>query len=235
MFNSLSQAPSIADIAAVTGRNNDGFGFGGDYWILILLFFFCGRGGWGRNEEYNIDASLQRGFDNQGVMNSLRGLEQGLCSLGYDQLSQMNGINTNILMSNNSLGRQLADCCCETREAISQVRYDIASNACAINNNIDKAARDIIDNQNANYRALHEENVQARLAAKDEKIAEQASLIQSLNLSISQGNQNQYLLNQLMPQPVPAYPACGPYSNGFFRNPFVNSNNCCTCNNCSQF
>lgn len=41
MFN--SNGPSLADIAAVTGnRNNDGFGEGNGWWILIILFAIFG-------------------------------------------------------------------------------------------------------------------------------------------------------------------------------------------------
>lgn len=93
-----------------------------------------------------------------------------------------------------------------------QVRYDMATNACAINNTIQNSARDIIDNQNANYRAIHDELVASQIEAKNEKIAEQQSLIQSLNLAQSQANQNQYLINQLRPCPTPAYITCNPWA-----------------------
>lgn len=49
MFNS-GNAPSVADIAAVTGancRNNDG-GWGNDWWaVIIILALFGGWGGRG--------------------------------------------------------------------------------------------------------------------------------------------------------------------------------------------
>lgn len=42
----MDSSYSLADIAAATGgtnRNNDGFGDGGAWWIIILfLFVFCG-------------------------------------------------------------------------------------------------------------------------------------------------------------------------------------------------
>ena len=101
MFNS-GNVPSVADIAAVTGancRNNDG-GWGNDWWaviIILALFGGCGgRGGLFGNAGSGSGcgcstpatcADLQAGFNNQAVINKLNGLENGLCSLGYDQLA----------------------------------------------------------------------------------------------------------------------------------------------------
>ena len=240
-------APSIADIAAVTeGNNRSGWGNGDGWWVLIILFalFGWGRGGaWGGGFGGGGDNScyapatcsdLQRGFDNQAVTNKLNGLENGICSLGYDQLAQMNTINQTVtstgyqiqnaiqqdtiagMQQANALQSQLADCCCENRAAIAQVRYDMATNACSITNAISNAARDITDNQNANYRAIHDELVASQMEAKNERIAELQSQVQALNLAASQQNQNNYLINQLRPCPTPAYITCNPWgANGY--------------------
>lgn len=242
MFNN-TMVPSVADIAAVTDNNrNSGWGMDGGWWAIIILFalFGWGRngfgfggnaGGCGCDSACATVGDVQRGFDNQGVTNKLNGLENGLCSLGYDQLAQMNTINQNIsttgfgiqqaitnmgianMQDTNALSRQLADCCCENRAAIAQVRYDMAANACAVTNTIQSAARDIADNQNANYRALHDEIVAIRMEDKNAQIAALQSQVQALNLAQSQANQNQYLINTLRPCPVPAYISCNPWAN----------------------
>ena len=102
----FSNGVSLADIAAVTGsnRDNDGMWGNGAWWIVILLIFGWGgfgNNGWGGNGAGNgyTDAAIQRGFDNQAVVSKLDGINNGICSLGYDQLAQMNGINTNILQT----------------------------------------------------------------------------------------------------------------------------------------
>ena len=143
-----------------TGYSNGGM-WGGEWgsWILLfLLFGLLGRGGFG-NESCCCTpatcADLQRGFDNQGVTNKLNGLENGLCSLGYDQLREMNGINTNILSgfagvdnavcqlgyqtqnAINGLSAQLADCCCTTQRAIDGVNYNTLQNFSSLNSKID--------------------------------------------------------------------------------------------------
>lgn len=42
MFNGNS--PSLADIAAVTGNNKDGWGDGNGWWVLIILFAILADG-----------------------------------------------------------------------------------------------------------------------------------------------------------------------------------------------
>lgn len=69
----------------------------------------------------------------------------------------------------------------------------MAKNTCDITNAIHNASRDIIDNQNANYRAIHDELVANKLEAKNERIAELQQQVNALNLAQSQANQNAYL------------------------------------------
>lgn len=262
MFNS-GNVPSVADIAAVTGancRNNDG-GWGNDWWavIIILALFggWGGRGGLFGNAGSGSGcgcstpatcADLQAGFNNQAVTNKLNGLENGLCSLGYDQLAQMNGIANTIQQGNfglqqainnasvanmqdtNSLSRQLSDCCCENRAAIKDVQYTAALNNSALLQAINTQTNTIVQNDNANYRALHDELVSYQMQQKDDVIAELRSQVQALNLGVSQRNQNDYLIDRLQPCAKPAY--------------FVPNPNCCytpqqyaqfvgaTCNSC---
>lgn len=106
-----SGAPSIADIAAVTGCNgngSNGWGNGDGWWVLIILFALFG--GWGRGGAFGGGNSsgcgcdgacatvgdVQRGFDNQGVTNKLNGIEQGISQLGYADLGQFNNITNGL-------------------------------------------------------------------------------------------------------------------------------------------
>lgn len=114
MFNANS--PSLADIAAVTGnRNNDSWGDGNGWWILIILFAIFGgwgNGGWGGYGSNNgggyvataaTQADIQRGFDNQAVISKLDGIANGLCdgfyAMNNGMLTGLNGINTNIMQT----------------------------------------------------------------------------------------------------------------------------------------
>lgn len=105
--------------------------------------------------------------------------------------------------------------CCQNREAISGVNYNMATSTNAVTTAISNAARDITENQNTNYRQLHDELVTYRMEDKDNTIAELRSQVNALNLSASQSNQNAYLVAQLKtPAPVPAYTVPNP--NGYY-------------------
>lgn len=231
---------SAADVAAVTGGNrNNGFGDGDGWWIILLaLLFGWGRngafgGGYGSGNggccAPATCAELQAGFNNQSVNGMLNGINSGICSLGYDVASQINGVNTNIMQNGHNtanaitqaqfaqqqsaaaLQAQLADCCCQNREAIAGVNYNMATNTNSVTTAIANAARDITENQNTNYRQLHDELVAYRMEDKDNTIAELRSQVNALNLSASQSNQNAYLVAQLKtPSPVPAYTVPNP-------------------------
>lgn len=102
------------------------------------------------------------------------------------------------------------------------MRYTMAQDTCAITNAINIATRDIVENQNANYRAIHEELVANKIEAKNERIAELTQQVNALNLAQSQANQNAYLtatidantaelIRRLGRDPVAAYVVPNPF------------------------
>nr|DAD70453.1 MAG TPA: hypothetical protein [Siphoviridae sp. ctnhN1]DAZ55793.1 MAG TPA: hypothetical protein [Caudoviricetes sp.]DAZ69030.1 MAG TPA: hypothetical protein [Caudoviricetes sp.] len=214
---------------APTGMMNSGFGgFGGDgaWWIIILfLFVFCGWGnnGWGGNGNGGgvVDGYvLTSDFAN--VERKIDSVNDGLCNGFYQQAQLANG--TNMAMANgfaqaelsrsnqqaalmqqlNAMQMQAANCCCENRAAIAQVRYDMAAQACDTRNTVQNATRDIIDNANSNSRAILDFLTQS-------KLADLQSENQGLKLAASQAAQNSYLVSQLRPSPIPAYTVQNPY------------------------
>ena len=162
MFNSNS-GYSLADIAAATGNNNGVFGGDGAWWIIIL-FLFCfagwGNGGYGyggfgggsqgstsvyegyvlNNDMSMISRQMSDGFSSQ--ERKLDSISNGICSLGYDQLAQMNGINTNIMTVGNAIQTQLADCCCRTQTNIGDVKYAIGSTGADISRGVERGFSD---------------------------------------------------------------------------------------------
>ena len=143
-------------------------------------------------------------------------------------LTGFNGINTNVMQTGfgiqqainadtvagmqnaNALQAQLAQCCCETREAIQNVNYNMAQNTCALQNTMNNNTRDIIDSQNAGTRAildylcnekisnLQAENNDLRRAASQDR--------QSALLTTAMASQTQQLINA----PIPAYQVPNP-------------------------
>lgn len=241
-----SSAPSIADIAAVTGSGNNGWGngWGGDgWWVLIILFALFG--GWGRGGAFGGNGGcgcdgacatvgdIQRGFDNQGVTNKLNGLEQGLSQLGYADLQQFSNISNGLCQLGyqtqaavNDVSRQLSECCCDTREAIQGVNYNIAQGFANQGFQLQQCCCDLKETMNNNTRAITDQLTQFRMEDKNEQIAELRSQVQALNLAQSQANQNTYLISQLRPTPVPAYTVANPYA-GFGYGCCGTAQTCC--------
>ena len=174
---------------------------------------------------YAQNTNLLNGFAgvNSALTNGFTGVDNAVCTLGYQTQAGINSINmanmqnTNAIQqdinamnianmqSANAAAAQLADCCCKTQSNIKDVQYQMATDTCAVNTNVANVARDIIDNQNANTRSILDFIIQDKLSTLQ-------SENQSLRLAASQAAQNQYLVNELRPCPVPAYITCNPYA-----------------------
>lgn len=234
---SLTEGMSPADLGAIVGNNNnDGFGGNSAWWIIILfLFAFCG--GWGNNgfggngggasDNYvlasdfaTIQRQLSDGFNS--IDNALDRQNSGICDLGYTQAQLINGVQISGMQNANAIQTQLAQCCCDVREGISNVNYNMAMNSnatqnainsgfCQTNFNNQTNTRDIIDAQNAGTRAILDAIQANKVEALNQRIAEQNQQINALQLSASQAKQNAYLIDQLGTKcPIPAYLTCNP-------------------------
>ena len=115
------------------------------------------------------------------------------------------------MQNTNALATQLANCCCENRTGFQQVGYNLATQGNAIQVAIANQTQALMQNQNDNYRALHEEIVANRMEDMKTENANLRSQIQALNLAASQANQNTYLVNTLRPCPQPAYVVANPF------------------------
>lgn len=246
---------SASDVALLSGRNDNGNGFGdgnGAWWIIIFLIFAFGgfgNGGFGGNrggamEGYVLTsdfANLERKLDgiNNGICNSTFALNNtmttGFAGVQQTMCQGFNGVNTAILQSANAtergfcnLSSQLAECCCGIKSEIAGINYNMAMNTNAIQQTLCNTTRDIIENQNANYRAIHDELVANKIEAKNERIAEQQAQITALQLKASQEAQNAYLLSELKPCPSAAYIVPNP---NCCYNYTVSQNTGCNCGN----
>lgn len=230
---SLSNCDTTMQVVPAGYNNGGGMGWGGDWMAFIVLFLLSSMFGWGgmgfgggfggAQQGYDTRADLQRGFDNQAVITKLDGITQGICDSTYALNNTMtNGFSSAelsrcnqqaaIMQQLNNMAYQQQSCCCEEQRAIDGVKFTIAQEECATRNLIQSTTRDITDNQNANTRAILDAMNAQRIEAKDAKIAELQSLVNSLNLAQSQANQNNYLVNTLRPCPTPAYITCNPWA-----------------------
>lgn len=223
-----------ADIRACTcgndGYNNGGM-FGNDWaWIVILLLFGWGGRGFGFGGGYGgqggsgcgcspcaTQADLAAGFNNSAVLANLNDLALGQAGIQQTLCQGFSGVNTAIMQNGyntqagiNTLSHQLADCCCATQRAIDSVKYENATNTCAIQNTIQNTTRDVIDNANANSRAILDFLTQdkiATLTAENQALKFQASqTAQNAFITANQEAQTATLLRRLGAEcPSPAY------------------------------
>lgn len=187
-----------------SGGSNGG-GFGGGMWegiwgiVLLAMVLGWGNGGFGGFGGGGFNGALTRaelydGFATQNIDSAVRGVQQGICDSTYalnnSIMSGFHGVDSAICNLGyqtqagfNTLGHQVSDCCCTTQRAIDGVNFNMAKGFCDLGNVINMQTRDIIDNQNANYRGLMDFLVTEKLASKDARIAE-------LTNQLSQSNQN---------------------------------------------
>lgn len=194
---------------AGTANNGGGFGWGGDgaWWIIILfLFVFCGwgNGGWGGGfgggganspglQGLVTRADINDGFAMNNLQSGINAIQQGICDATYALTNAVNGGFSNMQLQICNLGSQLAQCCCDIRASIQDVKYEMAQNTCNIINQMNMNNRDAIDNQNNGFRSILDYLCQEKIDAKNEKIAEQAAQIQALQLQASQAAQNAFI------------------------------------------
>lgn len=187
----LGNELSAADVAAVTNNGNNGWG--NDWWIILLVLFGWGgnRGGFGSTGSCASTSDVYNAVDQQTLISKLDQQTYGLADATFAlnnsittgfynaELSRCNQ-HADLMMQLNNMAAEQAKCCCESRFQA------------------EKNTRDIIENANCNTRAILDFLTQDKISALQ---AEN----QTLKLAASQSAQNNYLLSQLRPDPIPAY------------------------------
>lgn len=222
MFNN-NNGYSLADIAAAAGNNNGGFGFNGDgAWILVLFIILLVGGNWnnggyggnnGAGATY-ITNDVQRGFDQSALINGIAGINQTL-----------NNNQANLTTQLNTIAMAQQNCCCENRAATADLKYTIATEACADRTAVTEALRDVIASNTANTQAILDKLCQQEidaLKAQNQQLQMQsylASLAASQNAQTGQiltdnAAQTTALLRALNPAPIPAYVVANPNACG---------------------
>lgn len=192
------------------GGGSGGFGgnFGEGLWAVIILAILFGRGGFGGFGGFGggggseccgvaTQADLAAGFNNSAVLNNLNDLKLGQAGIQQTLCQGFNGINTTVLQGFNGvdnavctlgynfqsgingISREIADCCCTTQRLMER-------GFCDVGQAINMQTRDIIDNQNANYRGIMDFMVQSKMDAL-------RSENEALRLRASQADQNAVL------------------------------------------
>lgn len=191
----------------------------------------------------DVQQSLCNGFAgvNATVNSGFANAETAANARQMANMNQAFGMQTAMSQGFNQLGTQFADCCCENRLGLADLKYTVATENCADRTQSLMNTRDIIDSQTRGTQAILDklcalelDGVKGQLAqAQRENIGLQnqlnmAALRESQtaqNAFISQGFANEVdaLYNRLSSCPVPSTPVYG-------RTPiFTCNNNGCGC------
>ena len=235
---------------------------------------FGGGNGGGMPYFFNQTSDVQRGFDQQAVMsgigdisgaiaNGFSNINTALCggfagvANGFAQaeigenarqianMNQLFGLQTGLSNQLNAIAMNQQNCCCENRAATADLKYTVATEACADRAAVDGALRDVTAQGIANTQALlntinggiqsiKDQLCQDKIDAKNELIANLRQELAMKDLAASQTAQNAFiaqgfsnevdaLYNRLNTCPVPTTPVYG-------RTPiFTCNNNGCGC------
>lgn len=207
----MGEGLSAADTQAVVGNRNNGFGFGNDgaFWLLVLLLFGGNWGGAGGRNGY-VGAEIQNGFNQSAVMNGIQNISTQVAN-GFNQ-AEVGACNRqmNTVQAFNQLGVAGVQGFNQVASGIADLKYTVATEACADRTAINGAIRDVIENATANtQRIIDNQNMQSQailskicqieLDALKTKNNEQASEIASLKAQLATIANNAYLINQLKP------------------------------------
>lgn len=137
-----------------------GFGNGGFIWAFLIFALLMGNGGFGfggNNGNANaLEASMQRGFDNQNTMANQREILSATNNVYHDIVANLGDkyaeITRDVAGVNQSVQQAIAnqnECCCSTKlmlsEGFGQSRFDAAMNTAAINANTTAQMQKILD------------------------------------------------------------------------------------------
>lgn len=232
---------SAADVAAVTGNNGNWFGGDGSFWIIVLFLFALMGNGWGGNWGGNgggampymfsqtTNADVQRGFDQTAIMAGINGINTGLANA---EISRCN-LQSNLTNQLNTIAMNQATGLCNTNANVADLKYTIATEACADRASVSDALQAVNANVDAKVQGVMDKICQLELDAKNETIANLRAQNQALQFAASQGAQTAAIIanneaqtsaleQYLAPVPRPAYIVQNPNGCGCGNNFYGN-------------
>ena len=228
---------------ALWGNNGNGFFGGGNGSNGTIFPYFTSQ---------NTDAQVRAGFDTAAITGQLSAIQAGqsaaevaACGRALDQIkatydSEIAGMNQrftdalNLQGNLNTINNSLQNCCCENRASIADLKYTVATEACADRQAVTDALTTALNTINGGIQSIKDQMCQDKIDAKNDEIAQLRQQVAMKDLAASQVAQNAFiqqgfsnevdqLYNRLNSCPVPTTPVYG-------RTPiFTCNNNGCGC------
>lgn len=220
------------------GNNNGGFGGGNGGGAGAIWPYFTAQ---------NTDSQVRAGFDTAALSGQLSAIQGGqadaevaACGRAMDQMkatydAQIAGMNQRFgdalaLQGNlNTINNSLQQCCCENRQNIADLKYTVATEACADRQTVNDALRDLVSEFRTGFQSIKDQMYQDKMDAKNDEIAQLRQENLYARGQASQIQQNQQIVdaiyNRLDTCPVGTTPVYG-------RTPIFtcNQNQGCGCN-----
>ena len=237
------EGTSTTMLVSPTGMGgNGGFGFGdGNGWWILLLFILMGGwgngfgGGFGGGDLYpwmNNSQNINDGFRDQmlgtqinsiqnGITSGFGDVQNALCS-GFAGITNTMNQNTMADMERSfAVQSALQNCCCENRASVADLKYTVATEACADRAAIGDALQAVIASNTANTQKILDRMCQQELDTLKGQVLALQNQNNMLNLAASQTAQTaqliadntaqtQYIVNRVAPYPIPAYTVANP-------------------------
>ena len=231
------------------GGGFGGFGADGGWWIILLFVLLGGWGGGlggfgglGGGDIYpwmNQSNQINSGFRDQMINDNVNGIRDGVYGISNQLCNGFAGTTAAITGAQNAITQQmytnqiadmersfgvqtqLQNCCCENRAATADLKYTVATEACADRAAVSDALRDVLTASNANTQRILDKMCQQEIDALKAQNLELQNRVNMQNLAASQTAQTaaliadntmqtQYIVNRVAPYPIPSYTVANP-------------------------
>ena len=200
---------------------------GGDLSIIILFFLFMMLGGFGNGfggfggmdglyPWMNNSQNINNGFRDQMLNTQLTGIQNTITSGQFADLERSFAAQTATTAGLNGIQSQLYQCCCDNRQATSDLRYTVGTEACATRTANAENTNALLAAFNSGIQSVKDQICQDKIDAKNDTIAQlrqelifargQASQdVQTAAIQAGQRNLANEVEQYVAPRAVPAY------------------------------
>jgi len=159
-----------------------------------------------------VNAGIANGFAQAEIANNARQIAD---------MQQSFAAQTATMQGFNGVQSQLAQCCCDNRAGLADLRYTVATENCADRAALADGLRDVLAATQAQTQAILDKMCQQELEAERRENSNLRTQLSMAQLAASQSAQTaaleanntaqtQYIVNRVAPYPIPAYTVANP-------------------------
>lgn len=192
-------------------RNNDNFGDGAWFWIIIILFAFWGNG---FNRNNGLETDIDTRFLERDVFSTNQNVSATGCQTQRDVLETKYDLGSQVLENRFNCSQNA----CNTQKEILQNRYDNALQTQTLSAQMAQCCCDLRAEGLANTQKVID-------LIQQDKIDQLRDQVYTTNQALNSTNLANTIINSVRPFPSPSYVVSSPYTSLY--NPY----NGCGCGN----